>query len=135
MRWLWGWLFYRPEERLTFWQVIAWWEIRRIPYNILVGSVGAISFLLFMVIAGQPGMVPPGEDAVEPLALLFAPVAVNICYSFGGLTELILRGVFGSRPRIGPAILKGGLILSVVVVLVPTVFTFAAWLKPTHLGR
>ncbi|MFM7816915.1 MAG: hypothetical protein ACKPGI_08100, partial [Verrucomicrobiota bacterium] len=27
----------------SLWEILAWWELRRIPYNLVVGGVGVVS--------------------------------------------------------------------------------------------
>jgi hypothetical protein len=64
-----NWLFAVPEEPRPWWKIIIWWEVRRIPYNLIVGSVGFISLLLFFLFINLAHELKPGEDAVEPMAL------------------------------------------------------------------
>ena len=41
-------------------------------------------------------MLQPGEDAVEPMALLLAPFAMNLCYTAGWVAELLYKwGIWG----------------------------------------
>ena len=58
-----------------------WWQDRLIPYNMLVGIVGIITWLL-VLIAGSAA-VKPGEDFEEPFAMILGPpayaVLANIC--------------------------------------------------------
>jgi hypothetical protein len=65
-------MFYRAAGPQTAGAIIGWWECRR----------------LFYAIMAQPGMVQPGEDAVEP---------------FGWIVELSLGGrqrrMWGSGER------------------------------------
>jgi len=63
----------------------------------------------------------PCEDAVEHLALIAAPVLINICYSGGAVAELFLRLVSRRNVKAGPALLKVGVVFSVAVVLLPRV--------------
>ena len=46
-------------------------EFRRVPYNLIVGVIGAISLLLFFLFISLAHKLKPGyQDAVEPMALL-----------------------------------------------------------------
>jgi len=101
-----NWLFLTPEEPRHWAQVIGWWELRRIPYNLIVGILGIISFLLYVVFLDWAHELKPGEDAIEPLALLAAPFIINICYTAGWSAELFLRIVWREKsPRTGPILL------------------------------
>ncbi len=86
------------------------------PYNLIVGAIGIISLFLFFVFISLAHELKPGEDAVEPMALFIAPIAVNICYTGGWIVELLLNTVRskGSSP-VGPVLLKLGAGFSVVI--------------------
>jgi hypothetical protein len=120
--------FSTPSEPFSRWGIIAWWEIRRVPYNLIVGVFGAISLFFFFVFIGLAHEPKPGEDAIEPMALFVAPIAVNICYTGGWIVELLLSFVRpkGSAP-IGPGLLKLGVGFSLAVVLLPSALWFMTW--------
>ena len=61
-----AWLFFVPETERTLGSVVAWWELRRIPYNIIVGCAAFVSLILFFVSITSANVLGPGEDAVEP---------------------------------------------------------------------
>jgi hypothetical protein len=107
--------------------VVAWWEARRIPYNVLVGVVGIASLAVYVACLTQSGELRPGEDALEPIALLAAPVVVNVCYTAGWGLELALRACGVTDTRLGPALLKVGLLFSCFVVWLPALFWAIVW--------
>ncbi len=123
---MWRWLLV-PEGDRSEDEIIGWWEIRRIPYNIVVGLAGAGSLVatFFLIIAS--GILKPGEDAIEPIAMMAAPVVgaifFNICYTAGWAVELYVRENFQDYPaNIGTLLFVAGLLLSLAIVLLPTVF-------------
>src|SRR5215471_11619129 len=73
--------------------VIVWWEVRRIPYNLALLATGLISVFAMVGIGGR--LVPVGEDFVEPFVLFFGVIVyaflANVCYSLGWITELIWK--------------------------------------------
>jgi hypothetical protein len=70
----------------------------------------------------------PGEDAEEPLALLAALVLANMAYTLGWMMEIVLTIVRrSSAPRVGPTLLRAGLIFSAVVVLAPAFCWSVVW--------
>jgi hypothetical protein len=110
--------------------IIRWWEIRRIPYNLIVGAVGFASIAVFEVVANS--MLPPGEDAEEPLALLFGViaygVACNIAYTLGWIGEIY----FFQHAREAGLVFRNkafltGLILSCVVPTLPVGLWIILW--------
>ena len=71
--------------------VIVWWELRRLPFNVIIGAYGIFCLLIFFAAIVTSGHLQPGEDAVEPLALLAAPFVINVLYSLGWIAELTAR--------------------------------------------
>ena len=128
MRRFFTWFFSRPSEPLPRLGIVAWWEIRRVPYNLIVGVVGAISLFLFFVFISLTHELKPGEDAVEPMSLIAAPIIANICYTGGWIIELLLGTVRRKGPSVGLVLLKLGVVFSVVIVLVPSVAWFVIWI-------
>ncbi len=124
-----AWFFSRPSEPLSRLGVVAWWEIRRAPYNLILVILGAISLFILFLFIELAHELKPGEDAVEPMALFVAPLAANICYTGGWMVELVSRVI---RPKtttpIGPVLLKVGVGLTAVVVLLPAVFWLVTWM-------
>jgi len=122
------WLFSEHEENASWLHVILWWEVRRIPYNLIVGLLGMISLLLFFFTISAR-VLEPGEDAIEPLALVATVIGMNVFYTAGWVVELCVRVVCCQRsPTVGPALLKLGLILSVVLVLLPSTVSLFVWI-------
>jgi hypothetical protein len=128
MKRFWVWFFSKPSEPLTPYSIILWWEKRRIPYNLIVGAIGIISLILFYEFIDLAHELKPGEDAVEPIAILFAPIFVNICYTAGWIVEILLNNIrhTGSAP-IGPLLMKLGVGFSIVVALLPSTIWFVVW--------
>jgi hypothetical protein len=115
-----NWLFAEPEAAPTAWRVIAWWELRRIPFNIIVGAYACACFAIFFWAITTSGRLQPGEDAVEPLALVAAPIGINFAYTLGWLVEVPVRAAFpGVSPKFGPLLLKLGLALGLALITLP----------------
>jgi hypothetical protein len=119
----WKWLFSIPDAPRSAFDVVVWWELRRIPYNFIVGCVGFISLIIFFISIASSGELKPGDDAVEPLALIFAPIAINVLYCAGWIVENILRVIWPSKRRFfGPFLFKLGLGFSLLVITFPAGF-------------
>jgi len=122
------WFFSSPQEPQTFIKTIIWWEKRRIPYNLFIGVIGAISLILFFVFVDLANELKQGEDAVEPIALFFAPIVINICYTIGWIVETIINSIRRKNDRsIGSKLMKIGMVFSVVVLLIPSTTWFVIW--------
>src|SRR4051812_24880410 len=113
------------------WDAIAWWEIRRIPFNLLVLAAGVLSILIIELIGTR--LVKPGEDVEEPIGILMAvaayAVAANLCYTLSWITELIWsRGDTSRTESTRPKLFRAGLIFSAALTLLPAILIPAAWL-------
>ncbi|MDD5222987.1 MAG: hypothetical protein PHE84_03280 [bacterium] len=127
-----NWFFATPQESRSWWQIIVWWEFRRIPYNIFValfGSIGLSLYILFLTLAKE---LKPGEDFIEPMALFITPFLINIAYSAGWIGELVLRIFWKQKSNlIGPSLLKLGVSFSIVAIFLPALLWFVIWIKRT----
>lgn len=112
------------------WDAIVWWEVRRLPFNLVVGLTGLAVVVTVVSVGGR--LAPPGEDAVEPLMLVFGSVAyglaANIFYTLGWATEVLWTA--GDTSRTAPLrarIFRLGLALSIALTLLPGVLVLVAW--------
>jgi hypothetical protein len=108
------------------WQTIAWWEMRRIPYNLLVGAVGLVSGALCLTTGmlcehflGDPFGIPD-----PPFFALLGVVAyglmANLCYTGGWVVELLVRKIWPERGNaFGQISFSFGLVFSILLTLTP----------------
>ena len=117
------WFFAGPQSPPTAWRVVLWWEVRRIPFNLIIGTYGLACLLVFFWAIGTSGHLQAGEDAVEPLALLAAPLAINALYTLGWLVEALARLAKPALSlRFGAMLLKLGLGLGLSLITLPAAF-------------
>lgn len=119
------WFFFAPNEERSFFQIIFWWEIRRIFYNLFIGFVGFVSLIFFIYFANVSNKIPQNEDIVEPAMILFAPVAMSVCYTFGEMLELVFGRSWNYNDDVEPwstALLKFGVGFSLLIVSFPSIF-------------
>jgi hypothetical protein len=123
---LWESIFTGPDPPVSVWDVVAWWEMRRITFNIVVGCYGALALLVFFWAIGGSGRLQPGEDAIEPIALLAAPIAINVLYTLGWLVEVPARFLMPSLPsRFGVILLQAGLFFGLALSTLPAAYWVA----------
>ena len=118
---IYNWFFIVSSEERSALQIIAWWEIRRIPFNILIGTVGVISLILLFKFVGEAETAHPGEDIVEPISLLLAPFGINFCYTFGWIAEIAFSRIWKvDDPKLGTKLLQTGTGITLFFVLLPS---------------
>jgi len=108
----------------TTWSVIEWWEARRLPYNLAVGTAGVISLGaigLVALLSGQPLWPVPWEPIVAYAA------AANVCYSVGPLADLYIVRRWGPRyAPVGAVLFRYGFVFAVGLTLLPLPITIVA---------
>jgi|SRR5215510_2449356 len=112
------------------WDAVIWWELRRIPYNVLLLVVGVLCLLSILVMGKY--FVRPGEDVIKPLEMVTGVVVygvlANIAYTLGWVTELLWSWGDTERtePR-RPLIFWIGVTFSVAVTLLPAFLIPLLW--------
>jgi hypothetical protein len=59
----------------TWYEKVLWWEVRRLPYNVIMYFVGVLSFYIGYI--------------TIPLIYLLIGLALNVIYTFGWIIELL----------------------------------------------
>ncbi len=95
------WLFTGSRPLAGIWDIITWWEVRRIAYNLIVAIAGIITSATAIAGAaiaeyytGESLAVPDPPIAVVFWVVSYA-IGANVCYTGGWVAELI---VFKLRP-------------------------------------
>jgi hypothetical protein len=125
----------RPEmkasnPRVTFWEVILWWELRRIPYNLAVGITGLLSLVLMELIGAR--FVEPGEDVEEPMGIILGILVfgflANVGYTLGWITERkMINGSIEDHRAFRKTFFHLGLSVSCAVATLPVWVVLLAW--------
>ncbi len=125
------WMFSVPDGERSRWQIILWWEQRRIPYNLILGVVGITGvFFFFFFTANEP--IENGEDIGEPIMIFIAPFVINACYTLGWIVEAFAPKAYissfpGDPHKIGPRFLWMGIQLLLAMILLPTIIWAGLW--------
>ncbi|MBL8985315.1 MAG: hypothetical protein JNJ80_03525 [Gemmatimonadetes bacterium] len=101
--------------------VIAWWERRRLAFNLIVGGTG----ILTLMVANLFAWLPPDRGAGLPplFAAVVYGVAANLFYTSGWMFEVLFNAWWkDDPPRIGPVLFRQGLLFSIGLTLLPTAF-------------
>lgn len=123
-----------PEDPRGFFSIWGWWERRRILFNLIVLPAGFVALVLLLTVSANAHGLPPGEDMVEPFAVLGAPIILNVLYTAGAFFESFVWALNRRRTdRTGPFLFALGtwtiLLMMAFVVVAP--FVFAHPMPPT----
>lgn len=119
-------LFSRPRPPERPWDVISWWESRRLIYNVFVGAAGITSGIIILMtgyitehLIGEAIGIPD-SSFLAIIAVLLYGVMANICFTGGWILELLSRRLWGTRAEaFGEIAFTWGLLGSVVLTLCP----------------
>ena len=112
--------------------LIKWWEARRLRFNLLVGAVGVVTWLLVLFVGSLA--VKPGEDFEEPFMMIIGPIMygifANLCYSLGWIVDTMAYRV---HPR--AFFYKAGVIFSLILTALSGIWAVVAWCITLHTGK
>jgi hypothetical protein len=118
----------KPDTTL---RMIGWWELRRIVYNVLILVAFFATYMGFCVVVGPH--LPPGEDPIEPMAVVFVVIPTyfliaNVCYTFCWIVPAIFR-LFQFRPSnlSRSRVFWGYCLLSCAITSVPFWYMLIYW--------
>jgi len=120
-------LFARQEDISAAFDIMWWWESRRIPYNLIVGATGVLSLVVMAAVSsigeqvfGAPSKVPD-EPPFWPLSGIIAyGIGANVCYTVGWFMEIFVRKIWKERAGVfGEISFFLGLVFSVLLTLAP----------------
>ena len=124
--------------------MIGWWEARRIPFNLIVGSVGILTCIVVGVVGLGSELLFNSEFGV-PNPPLFALIGIilygifaNVCFTGGWVTELIVRRLWPREAdRFATLSFSLGVVFSVLLTLAPAIIVGAAGIfrLVSHLRR
>jgi hypothetical protein len=109
------------------WDAIAWWEIRRIPFNLLILLAGLASGFIAVVAWSHVFAADEGFGSPFVTVVLYA-LAANLCYTFGWITELLWAwGDTAQTEKSRPKVFRLGLIFSAGLTLLPAIILSVTW--------
>ncbi|MDH3272848.1 MAG: hypothetical protein OEN56_16025 [Gemmatimonadota bacterium] len=123
-------LFPAPAKRSTL-SIIGWWEKRRLPYNLIVGSAGIVSLGISLFFAALPPFgSTPGIEILIPVTVF--GVMANLCYFLGPTVEILIERIWGREVLpTGPTLYRMGLTFSVGLALLPALMMVILWVART----
>jgi len=126
-----AWRFFaRREGTVSIWGLIKWWELRRIPYNLVVGTTGLLNFITLIVLAaigevafGEPFLFPDGPALIIGfLVVTTYGITANICFTCGWVVEFFVGKIWRERAgAFGEISFALGFVFSILLTLLPSV--------------
>lgn len=111
--------------------MVEWWAKRRLLYNLWAFVLAIVGFGLFLAVTALPGVLGPGDDAIEPIGLVCGavvmPLAWNLCFSLGVPAERWLSARWPGRAW-APVLFGAGVALTGAFFAVPFVVVGISWL-------
>ena len=125
----------RDTPITSAWAAIGWWEARRIPFNLIVGSAG----ILTSIVLGTVGLASwflldrdfglPDPPLFAVFAVIIYGLAANLCFTGGWLAGLLIRKLWRHEAdRFASLSLALGLVFSVLLTLTPGILVSAGGL-------
>ena len=109
------------------WDAVAWWEIRRIPFNLLILALGLLSGFI-VVLIGSHAFKPDLDFGSPFVVVAMYAVAANVCYTLGWITELLWAwGNTAKTSAIRPKVFRVGLVFSASLTLLPALVISLIW--------
>jgi hypothetical protein len=134
-------LFNRRAEVAHFRDYLKWWELRRLPYNAIVGAAGMITCTVILVVAGigsQKFNEPLGMTSpfFAVMGVLLFGIAANVCYTGGWIVEWFVRKFWRERAgAFGEISFFLGVVFSVLLALFPSVVFVGLLILRLLLGK
>jgi hypothetical protein len=122
-------LFPAPAERRTG-AIWAWWEHRRLAYNVWVGTAGTFTVAACTALA----LIPPRPMGPVHFGLMWLPIVIfgalaNVFYTAGPVLETAADKLWGRQLLpVGPSLYRMGLTFSVGLALFPTLLMMIGWI-------
>jgi hypothetical protein len=124
-------LFRRTKNLETARQIIFWWELRRIPFNLTVGFLGIFTcvFLIILESISKNPFVNEVLSISNPptIVIFFYGVAANFCFTSGWIFELVAKAIFKEQTKFfGEILFFCGLSFSALLTLSPILICLLA---------
>jgi hypothetical protein len=122
----------RDDSPASAWEVIGWWEARRIPFNLIVGIAGLLSCVLIGIVGVGSFFLfnsdfgSSGSPLGTVFLVFFYGIAANIFFTGGWVAELIVRKLWPVQAdRFATLTYSLGVTFSVLLTVAPGIIVGA----------
>ncbi len=110
--------------------ILAWWERRRLAYNVFVGTSGLVTLAVVTTLQALPPFSSPIVPPWQPIVLY--GIGANVLYTLGPIIEIAAEKLWrGDLMPIGPALYRMGLTFAVGLTLFPALLISIVWMIAT----
>jgi hypothetical protein len=114
------WLFEPVEEDARWYEVIIWWERRRVPYNLFIAVWGVTGLTIYFGMLGLHDLMDWRDYRSSLGFFLTSPIMINLCYTLGWILAAPAAWLSAeSKPWLSPLLLKLGMAFSALVIAAP----------------
>ena len=118
----------RETPATTSREIIGWWESRRIPFNLIVGSAGILTCMIVGIVGlGSEILFShefgfPDPPIIALLWIALYAILANVCFTFGWIAELFVNRVWKKEAdSFAKLSFSAGLLFAVLLTLLPGV--------------
>jgi xanthosine utilization system XapX-like protein len=119
-------MFEPRTETLEPFEILKWWEKRRLPYNLIVGMTGLLTCFIAGIVAtisykifDEPLGIPDPPFIAVFGVILFG-IAANVCFTGGWIAEILAFKLWNEKAaHFGQIAFTLGLGFSVLLTLAP----------------
>lgn len=108
------------KEKRNLLEIIYWWEIKRIPYNLFIVTLGWLSINsshYFLKLSAD-------EHVYNFNFLLTTVILFNLAYSLSCVSEIFTKKTI----TYAPSLFKKGLLFCTLIYILPVILHFSTWL-------
>lgn len=98
-----AWIFEPRSEALEPFEILKWWEKRRLPYNLIVGATGVLTCFITAMVAAisykifEEPIGIPDPPFVAVFGVILFGIAANVCFTGGWIAELLAQKVWNEK--------------------------------------
>jgi hypothetical protein len=120
---------YHRGELENNWQIVQWWERRRLHFNAVLAVVGTITVMLMLACTVVANALPD-PPIFMPLGIIAYAVMANVCYTGGWIAELLVRTWMlpDDSCSFGLRTFRRGMKFSICLTLFPALLSWAVFL-------
>lgn len=109
--------FRAPYSLPNTWEIIRWWESRRMTHNLTVGVAGFTSLcVVYVAEALTPGRTPGFPWG----GVVVCAILANLFYCLGPIVDTIVMRLWGREySEVGPTLFRYGFVFAVGLSLLP----------------